>query len=346
MSLRIAFVGFRHGHINGLYALANELDDVVVVAACEEDEAVRADLEGSAVEISHDTYADMLASVDCDVVACGDYYGCRGARLIAALEAGRHVIGDKPLCTGISELNRIETLVREKNLRVGCMLDLVDLPPFQALRDIVRRGDIGEVRSINFMGQHPLLYGSRPMWYFEDGKHGGTINDIAIHAVDAIPWITGNAIAEVTVARGWNAQVPDHPHFQDGGVFMLRLDNNCAVLGDVSYFSPNKCGYSMSPYWRMTLAGSKGTVEVGVNKETATLWLGDETEARELPLAPKRTGGYFEDFRADVAGSPNKDGLTTARVLRSARVSLMIQRAADTHLFPRPIPADPTSGGG
>ena len=31
-----------------------------------------------------------------------------------------------------------------------------------------------------------MLWGTRPEWYFEEDKHGGTINDIAIHARETI----------------------------------------------------------------------------------------------------------------------------------------------------------------
>ena len=37
-----------------------------------------------------------------------------------------------------------------------------------------------------FTAQHPLLYGTRAKWYFEEGKHGGSINDIGVHAVTLV----------------------------------------------------------------------------------------------------------------------------------------------------------------
>ncbi|MEZ4683286.1 MAG: hypothetical protein R2932_54665 [Caldilineaceae bacterium] len=61
------------------------------------------------------------------------------------------------------------------------------MPQAIGLRNLIRSGLIGEIHAINFGGQHPLMLDTRAAWYFEPGKHGGTINDIAIHAVDAIP---------------------------------------------------------------------------------------------------------------------------------------------------------------
>ncbi|HEO72224.1 MAG TPA: gfo/Idh/MocA family oxidoreductase, partial [Candidatus Hydrogenedentes bacterium] len=126
MALRVAFIGFRHGHIHSLCDLLKARDDVEIVAACEEDPEARAGLADSDVAITHDSYEAMLGDVECDVIACGDYYGARGEELIRALEAGRHVIADKPLCTRIDELDRIEALARDRGLCVGCMLDLAN----------------------------------------------------------------------------------------------------------------------------------------------------------------------------------------------------------------------------
>ena len=45
--------------------------------------------------------------------------------------------------------------------------------------------------------------GASVRWYFEDDKHGGTINDIGIHGIDLIPYLTGLSFKR-TVARGRN----------------------------------------------------------------------------------------------------------------------------------------------
>ena len=96
----------------------------------------------------------------------------------------------------MADLDRIEALAREKNLKVGCMLTMRDAAAFIGARNLIQAGRIGEVHAIAFGGQHPLLLGSRPGWYFEQGKHGGTITDIGIHAIDALPWVTGPPVGE------------------------------------------------------------------------------------------------------------------------------------------------------
>src|SRR5688500_17917619 len=125
--MKLAFLGFRHAHVMGLYRSALEHPDVDVVAAVEEDGASAEALRGAwKVELTHGRIAAVLANVPCDAVAIGDVYARRGAIAIAALEAGKHVIADKPICTRIEELDRIATLSREKTRVVSCLLDLRD----------------------------------------------------------------------------------------------------------------------------------------------------------------------------------------------------------------------------
>ena len=330
MAIRLAFVGFRHAHIFDLYRRARETEELEVVAACEEDPEARRELAGGGkVEVTHDDLERMLETVDCDAVAVGDYYAKRGHIAIRALQEGKHIISDKPICTRLEELDEIGKLSKKKGLKVGCMLDMRDSPQFIGLRSLVRAGTIGEVHAIFFGGQHPLLLGTRPAWYFEPGKHGGTINDIGIHALDLIPWITGMRFTAINAARCWNAFAKDFPHFKDAGQLMLTMENGCGVLGDVSYFSPDSFGYSLPFYWRMTFWGEEGVLETSATARAITVALKGETEVRKEPLPPGNPGGYLRAFVHDIVGELKEGELCTKDVLRASRLALTAQKMAD-----------------
>lgn len=329
MPLRMAFIGFRHNHILDLYGRAQAAPEIEIVAACEEDAVARQQMEKQGIPITHDSVAAFWREVECDAVAVADYFGRRGALIIEALARGKHVISDKPICTVPGELTAIERLLRAGQMRLGCMLDLRDAAPFIGLRQVIQQGLIGEVQSITFGGQHPLLPGTRPSWYFEEGKHGGTINDIAIHAMDIIPWITGHRFVMINSARCWQGFYRADPHFRDAGQMMLTMDNGCGVLGDVSYFAPDSSGYTLPHYWRMTCWGERGVAEVSQTSTTIWVALAGEKEARQLPLPPARPGGYLEAFLHDIEGTTSDGELATAQVLQASRAALQIQMAAD-----------------
>lgn len=328
--MKLAFVGFQHPHMLEMYHHAQILDGVAVVAACEENEGTRQHLMARGdVSITHERFDQMLDAVECDAVAVGDYFARRGSLILQTLARGKHVLVDKPVCTSLAEIGQIERICRERGLKLGCMLTMRDSGPIIGLRNLIRSGLIGDVQAISFGGQHPLLPGTRPSWYFEPGKHGGTINDIVIHAVDAIPWITGQPFTVLHAARTWNALAREHPHFRDGGQIMASLGNACGVLGDVSYFMPNSMGYSLPHYWRMTFWGEKGMVETSTTADSILVALDGEPQPRLEPLPEGNPAGYFKAFLAEIAGQSRPDQLTTDVILTATRQALTMQWAAD-----------------
>jgi predicted dehydrogenase len=332
--MRLAFIGFRHPHVMGLYQGALAHPGVEVVAACEEDAETAAALRTSgAVRLTHARADDVLGGggggVACDAVAVGDYFARRGDLVCRALRAGKHVIADKPICTRVDELDAIEQLAADGERVVGCLLDLRDAAPYRTVRRLVSEGAIGTVHTVLFTAQHPLNLGKRPAWYFEPGKHGGTINDIAIHAVDLIPWLTGRRIVGVTAARAWNARLPQHPHFQDAGQLLLRLDNDGGAFGDVSYLAPDVVGFAAPQYWRVTCHGTDGVVETSYAAASVSLVGRGDAAAREIPLDPATPGGCLEAFLNEIADTVQPGALTSADVFRASRVALRAQEAAD-----------------
>lgn len=329
--LRLAFLGFRHGHIMGLYQAARKHPRVEVVAACEEDPATADALRSAgAVELTHSSYAKLYDDAGVDAVAVGDFFARRGQVILSALGMNKHVISDKPICTRAEELDQIVTLAKAKKRAVGCLLDLRDHGPFITMRRLIRdEGAIGTVHTVNFSAQHPLLLGKRPAWYFEPGKHGGTINDIAVHAIDAIPWLTGRTIAQVVAARAWNARLPQHPHFQDAAQIMLKLDNAGGVMGDLSYLASDGVAYASPQYWRITCHGDLGVIEVSYNGKTIELSNRGDASPRAIAADPGNPTGCLDAFLNEIDGTPRAGALTTADVLDASRRTLLIQQAAD-----------------
>ena len=327
---KIAFAGLRHGHINGLFERAKNSPELEITAICEEEPEARAAFVSGHPGLScpvYDSLDRMLAEAPCEIVATGDYYGKRGRVLTAALSAGKHVISDKPVCTSLAELDEIERLAREKKLCVGCMLDLRTNPAFVRARKMVLGGELGKVAQIQFTGQHPLLRGSRPHWYFEPRKHGGTINDIAIHALDYIPWLTGLEIRSFTAARTWQAFDSGCDCFNDAAQFMFVLDNGCGVLGDVSYSEPDSHGYKMPHYWRFTVWGTAGVIEFNAIEPKITAWIQGETAPRTIVPEPYSGPDYLDWYLQELSGG--KAELNTEIVLKRARQALELQAAAD-----------------
>ena len=162
---KVAFIGLRHGHITSLYQRIKKDSRFEIVAVCEEDaQAAKMAAESWNIETTHTDFNAMLAEVEFDILAVGDYYGIRGQLIIRALKAGKHVIADKPICTSLAELAQIRTLSAEKKLKVACMLDLRYDGAIRTAKKLVEAGRLGKIHAMSFTGQHPLSSGTRPMW--------------------------------------------------------------------------------------------------------------------------------------------------------------------------------------
>lgn len=329
MKHKAAFVGFRHGHVESLYKRMAEDPQIEIVALCEENADAVSAVEKSGRHITHTDYARMLEEVDFDILCIGDYYGIRGERAIAGLKAGKHVISDKPLCTTLDELQKIRSIAKEKNLAVGIMLDMRSNKNVAAAKRLIDDGLIGRIHQIQFTGQHPLSWGSRPAWYFESGKHGGTINDIAIHGTDLTEYLTGHKIKELCAARAWNAYAALAPNFKDSAQGMYVMDDGCGVIFDVSYASPAGCKTPF--YWQFRIWGEKGVLDFHSSSEGVTAYLVNGGEGKVYPACEPMLD-YYTSFLADAEG--NKGEWGTEDFLSVTESTLRLQNLSDIHYGP------------
>lgn len=336
--MNLAFVGFKHRHTGAIYQEAMADPNITVLGAWEDTEEGRALADGLGLAFNYPTLESLLNDPRVDAVCLGGSFGERGGEAIAALRAGKHVYADKPVCTSLAEIDEIEALASAKNLKVGCYLTLRFSQGIRNLREMIADGTLGEIGCINMTAQHPLQYGSRPMWYFAPGQHGGTINDIAIHGVDLVRFITGMGIKNVTAARTWNHFATEEPDFRDCGQFMAELDNGAGFMADVSYAAPASCGFSLETYWRMTFWGTRGVAEykmkgagtAGIDADSAVLLqvaLQGSKGFTPMELKSYNVTGLGE-FVREINGETDLL-INTEDVIRTSREVLTIQAAAD-----------------
>lgn len=323
--MNILFYGFRHNHILGCYHAAQVHPEIHVLGAIEENEAARVSAqEKLETPIAPDGYEDWLCRSDLDAVAIGGVYADRGQAIIKALQHGKHVLSDKPLCTRLSELEEIRRLAQKKNLKVGCLLDLRKAPAAISAKALLSSGRLGEIKNITFTGQHYLDYQKRPSWYFEPGKHGGTINDIAIHGIDLIPYLCDHKITKLHCAKTWNGYATLHHHFDDCATFMAETDSGAGILADVSYAAPSQV-FSMSTYWNFQIWCEKGFLTFHYTDPNVTVYADGHDHPEIIPgTQPKTT--ILDDFLLEISQNTT---FFTDSVLAASETALRIQQAAD-----------------
>jgi len=318
---KIAFAGFRHSHILMLYGMVKDSDAFELAGACEPNEDARKEYEEKGVSFTYNSYDELFNDESVNTVAIGDYYANRGPLAIEALKMGKNVICDKPLCTSLEELDTIEKLSKEKGLCVSCMYTMRYDEITAAAKEAMNL--IGDVKSVYFGGQHPLMFSERPSWYFEDGKHGGLFNDIAIHGIDLIYYLAGQRVKKTIAARSYNAYATEAPNFPDSGQLMAELSNGAGLIADVSYAVPNASGYTLPYYWQFFIWGEKGMMSFSANSDFVECHIDSENEKVIIPKKSAPTD-YLSDFAALIDG---KDALLPMdEVFAATRDTLTIQK--------------------
>lgn len=325
--IKTAFVGFEHPHMTGLYNEMKDNPSFEISGAFEPDPETGKAAAEKGVELSSClSLGEFLEKSDADAVAVGSHYAARGKVIIAALKAGKHIIADKPLCTEPEELEEIRRLAGEKNLAVCILLSLRKGKSILGALDAVKNGMLGRINNVIFEGEHPLNYGRRAAWYFEEGKHGGVINDIAVHGIDMVRAFTGSDVGKVIAAREWNFYACEVPGFLDSAQFMVKMKNGAGVIADVSYSAPSAYGYSHPSYWHFRLFGEKGMMDFREGSDDVTFYPAQGDIVKIAPVMPEK------DLITEFADIVNNKALIydyNKEMFDSTEQTLMIQKTAD-----------------
>ncbi len=146
------------------------------------------------------SYEAMLADPEIKVVHLATPNYLHFAQAKAALEAGKHVVCEKPLAMNSSESAALVKLAAETKLVNAINFNLRFYPLMHQARDMVRNGEIGNIYVMqgSYL-QDWLLYETDWNWRLEPGL-GGTLRavaDIGSHWLDLLTFISGLQIEEV-----------------------------------------------------------------------------------------------------------------------------------------------------
>jgi predicted dehydrogenase len=157
-----------------------------------------ADMDGdraTALASSHDLQVlavdELIASNEIDVVLNLTPPAAHAAVVGGALAAGKHVYTEKPLTTSIAEGRELVDTAARLGLRIGCAPDTFLGSAYEAARELIARGDIGEPLGATAS----MLVGGADTWhpnadfFFRAG--GGPMLDIAPYYLTAIASLLG-----------------------------------------------------------------------------------------------------------------------------------------------------------
>jgi predicted dehydrogenase len=173
--------------------------DCRLVALCDQDEArLHSVAAGYPGVRCHARAEDLISDQDVAIVAVASYDQDHAGHILGALEVGRHVFSEKPMCVSESEADAIrEALARRPGLRLSSNTILRMSPRFRALRQEIADGRMGRVyyaeADYNYGRLHKLTEGWRGR-----NPHYSVMLGGGIHMIDLLLWLVGSEVVEVS----------------------------------------------------------------------------------------------------------------------------------------------------
>src|SRR6476661_7411898 len=205
---------------------------------------------------------------------------------IAALEAGKHVLCEKPLANSVEEAERM-TLAAETAAKNGvlsmCGFSYRRTPALALARRFVDQGRLGEIRHVRAQYlQDWLADADAPMtWRLDKAKSGsGSLGDIGAHSIDAAQWVTGLNISGVSalletfvqerplagdlVGLGGHGDLSSGAPrgkvtVDDAAIFSARFDGGTSA-GAVGVFEATRYALGRKNAMRLEVNGTKGSL--------------------------------------------------------------------------------------
>lgn len=229
--LRFAVVGCGHigsAHARALRELAPRAELVAVVDSVPERAAAFGGDYGVAAIGS---FEEALSRPDIDVVTLGTPSGLHAEQVVMALEAGKHVIVEKPLDVSVEAARR--TLAAEQRSdRVAMVVSQMRyLAASQAVHRAAQSGAFGRLTS----GTVSMAWW-RSQGYYDSGDWrgtweldgGGALMNQAIHVIDLFRWFLGNPIE----VYAWSDRLAhERIEVEDSAVAIIRFESG--ALGTI-----------------------------------------------------------------------------------------------------------------
>ncbi|GAA2685946.1 MULTISPECIES: Gfo/Idh/MocA family protein [Actinosynnema] len=322
-AVRIGVVGLRHGarHVAGFQATGGVAR---VNAVCDLDTARAATAVERVAGCRAVPWEDMLDPelVDAVVVSLPNDLHADYAR--AALEAGLHVVVEKPLCPSGVQARELAALAEERGLVLAALHDFRVEPAHWAARQLVLSGALGRVYAVRTRW---LRRDNAPGgWYRDrDRAGGGVLLDLGTHRVDLALWMLGFpqvTTAHATTSRALLERRADGGDVEDTAIAYLELEGGVAVHAEFSFLGHLPRAEDVL----LELRGTEGALRVANVGDSyrdyeLTVFRGEggvheQTRYAQLPEAPS----LYSDFAAAVAtgaapACPGEQAATVAELV-------------------------------
>ncbi len=201
----------------------------------------------------HESASDLLARADVDAVSVCVPSGEHASLAIAALEAGKHVVVEKPVDVRLGPIDELIEAQRRTRRKVAVISQHRFDPASQVVHDAACSGRFGRLT----LGTAEVLWW-RSQEYYDSGEWrgtweldgGGALMNQSIHTIDLLQWMMG-PVEEIAAYTGLLAH--ERIEVEDTAVAALRFANG--ALGTIVGTTAAYPGLTA----RLTVHGDRGS---------------------------------------------------------------------------------------
>jgi predicted dehydrogenase len=237
--MRAAVVGLGYWGPN-LVRNLHELEGAEVAYVCDLREDALAKISRRYPSVATTTsYADVLADPAVDAVVIATPVSSHHPLAVAALDAGKHVFVEKPLAASAEQAEELIALAEERELVLMPGHTFLYSPPVNMIRDLIKRGDLGEIYFISTSRVNLGLHQSDVSVAWDLGPH-----DFSILRY----WLEETPTHASALSRG--CVIPDIP---DVAFINMEFPSGTVAHVELSWLAPSKLR-------RTTIVGSERMV--------------------------------------------------------------------------------------
>lgn len=199
----------------------------------------------------------LQQSRDVDVVSVCSPNGLHAEHSIKALQAGFHVLCEKPMALSVQDCGEMINAAERANKRLFIVKQNRFNPPVAAVKKLIDEKRFGKIYSVQlncFWNRNEEYY--KNSWKGTKDLDGGTLFTQFSHFIDLLYWMVGDVkeVAGYTGNMGHEGII----EFEDTGVVSLKFYNG--AIGTINY-TVNSHQRNMEG--SLTIFGEKGTVKIG-----------------------------------------------------------------------------------
>lgn len=219
----------------------------------------------------HDVMTDD--TIDAVIIATPTKFHCEIA--IAAANAKKHILCEKPMAMTVEECDRMEQAARDNGVKLQIAFMRRFDRSFAEAKRMIDAGSIGDVVMVRSNTRGPSI--PKP-WMYDISKSNGPLAEVNSHDIDTLRWFTGSDFKTV-FAIGGNFRCPDakkdFPDFYDNVTLNASFVNGCQGIIDgaqgVLY------GYDA----RCEILGTRGCIYLGNTRENSVTLCQSDMHRRE-----------------------------------------------------------------